>query len=218
MISAVSLEGLFLTGFVPGVLIMAGMCAYAYVWAKRNPGFKQGPDHPVVCVSYADATAYARWRSDHTGRAYRLPTEAEWEYAARRDAPDAVEINPGAKGICRQANVADRALQRARGAPLKAGLCDDGSAYTAAVGTVAEDAQGLHHMLGNVWEWTCSGYDALYEGAEQRCTRPGTTTHRVMRGGSWSDPPGDVRPANRGRLPADHRFANLGFRVAIDPN
>ena len=204
----------------PGCLVFAGGAQWEFQantnW--RQPGFRQSPQHPVVCVSFADASAYAQWLGEQSGLPYRLPTEAEWEYAARSDAPAPLSSGDTSSGeICRFANAADRSMARQLKQPLKNGQkCDDGSAYTAAVGSLDQRRRGLSDMLGNVWEWTCSDYDGAYGGAERRCADAFSGAQKAVRGGGWSDPPAQVRIANRGRLPGEYRYANLGFRVALD--
>ena len=153
---------------------------------------------PVINVSWHDATAYARWLSGETGRRYRLPTEAEWEYAARAGTETAY---PWGNSVGR-----DRAN------------CDGcGSRWdntrTAPVGLFEANAWGLHDTVGNVWEWTCSEYDEGYGGAEDHCAS-GSAGRRVIRGGSWFSHPRWVRSADRyGNGTALRNFL-LGFRLA----
>ena len=140
-----------------------------------------------------------------------MPTEAEWEYAARAGAATRYywgnDIDP------RQANFSDR--NDPTGASI--GTLDDGQAITAPAGTYQPNVLGLRDMAGNVWEWTCSDYDPTYSGKELRCSnqRP-TEGLRVVRGGSWNSGAGDLRSAKRMPRKANHRDATTGFRVIME--
>ena len=92
--------------------------------------------------------------------------------------------------------------------------CDDGHVHTAPVGSFRVTLYGLHDMLGNVWEWTCSSYDPAYRSAERHCSSDGR--NGVVRGGSWSNSPRWVRAAARFENQADARFDLVGFRLAHD--
>ena len=124
-----------------------------YSWS--DPGFAQGDDHPVVNVSWNDAQAMAQWLSKTEHRKYRLPTEAEWEYAARAGTRTRYHNGDDPQGLAQVANTFD-----ARAAPFWSGFArhatkgDDGYAFTAPVAAFAPNAFGLHDMHGNVWEWT----------------------------------------------------------------
>ena len=181
----------------------------------RSPGFVQGDDHPVVCVSRNDAIGYAKWLSERIGRNYRLPTEAEWEYAARAGAgaPRAWGNDPG--DACIWANVGDHSLYRHFPEwPWTIHACEDGYAHTAPIGSFRANRHGVHDMAGNVWEWTCSSYDAAYRGAEHRCATGARSG--VVRGGSWSNSPRWVRSAARFESRVNAQFDLVGFRLAHD--
>ena len=157
-------------------------------------------DRPVINVTWGDATAYARWLSEETGERYRLPTEAEWEYAARAGTETAYPWG-------------DRVGHNK-------GNCDGcGSRWddkqTAPVGSLEANAWGLHDTAGNVWEWTCSEYYEGYGGAEKRCVTE-SAGRRVLRGGSWNAIPWWVRSANRFWFVAGFRNNYLGFRLVQD--
>ncbi len=175
----------------------------------RNPNFKQGDDHPVVCVSWNDAQAYVKWLSQETSQSYRLPTEAEWEYAARAGTTTARYWGDDPDQACRYANVADQTLGWT---PMH--NCRDGYTYAAPVGRFQPNAWGLKDMLGNVWEWICSAYDKDYSGAEQKCAKKDTTGPLAVRGGSWGNGPAWVRSASRGGLDPAYRSYDRGFRLA----
>ena len=181
----------------------------------RIPGFAQTEDHPVACVSRDDAMAYAKWLSQRHGRQYRLPTEAEWEYAARAGVRQSRHWGDEPDEGCRWANIGDRSLHRHYPDwSWTIHACDDGYVHTAPVGSFRENGYGVHDMMGNVWEWTCSPYDADFRGKEYRCTlEPGGA---VARGGSWSNSPRWVRSAGRFATRSDVRFDLVGFRLAHD--
>ena len=181
----------------------------------RDPGYAQRDDHPVACVSRDDAQAFARWLSERTGRSYRLPTEAEWEYAARAGTGGARFWGDDPGGACAWANVGDDALRRRyREWTWTTHPCDDEFTNTAPVGSFRANRHGLHDMMGNVWEWTCSAYDSAYRGAEHRCAA--SAGAGVVRGGSWSNSPRWVRSAARFENGAGTRLDLLGFRLAHD--
>jgi formylglycine-generating enzyme required for sulfatase activity len=183
----------------------------------RNPGFAQTDRDPVVCVSWKEAKAYTRWLSAKTGQNWRLPTEAEWEYAARAGTTTRRYWGDSADEGCAHANVADQALKRALGTE-PAVNCDDGFVHTAPAGSLRPNAWGLHDMLGNAWEWTedCwhEGYggapedgSAHIEAGEADCVR------RVNRGAGWNSNPRNVRSSNRGNYAGVYRYNIIGFRV-----
>ena len=183
-----------------------------YHW--KSASFKQGDDHPVVCVSWNDAMAYTEWLSRETGQSYRLPTEAEWEYAARAGTTSARYWGDDPKQACMYANVYDQNSKRANNFGLKAHDCDDGWAQTAPVGAFQANAWKLSDILGNVWEWTCSFYDEDYGGAEKKCIYKETKVSLAVRSGSWNYEPVWVRSAKRGRRDPHDRNDTLGFRLA----
>ena len=183
----------------------------------RSPGFSQSDEHPAVCVSWDDARAYARWLSDETGRDYRLPSEAEWEYAARAGTSTSRYWGDGSSSQCGYANGADAAGGYRSEHPTSRVSCNDGRAFTAPVGTFAGNRFGIFDMLGNVWEmvedcWHDSYSDAPSEG--RAWTSGGDCSRRVSRGGSWRTGPRALRAAHRSTASPSYRDANIGLRVA----
>lgn len=168
---------------------------------------------PVIHVSWQDAMAYAEWLSQQTGARYRLPTEAEWEYAARARTMTSRYWGDDSDQGCAYANAADL-----DGKQLFVGWtamqCHDGHIYTAPTGSYRSNDFGLHDMAGNVLEWTCSLYDKNSGNAPaQSCEAMAGEREFVIRGGSWNDDPRDVRSADRHRSPPDYRSYFLGFRL-----
>lgn len=183
-----------------------------------NAGFTQAGNHPAVCVSWDDAVAYAAWLSDKTGFQYGLPSEAEWEYAARAGRTTTWPWgNDVPSGGCAFANGLDRTGDKDNPGN-GASDCDDGVSFTAPVGSFAANGFKLHDMLGNAWEWVTDCYHPTYDGApadgsawvEAGCER------RVARGGSWLENPWDMRLARRYAVPPDGRENIIGFRLARD--
>ncbi len=200
----------------------------------KDPGFPQTDDHPVVCVSWDDAAAYANWLSSKTGKKYRLPSEAEWEYAARGGTATARWWGDAVDGACTYANVGDLDagdgpyLWGKTGAPvtydLKGGerlvRCRDGYVFTAPVERYKPNAYGLYDMLGNAWEWVADCRHDTYAGAPtdgsawDAAASQCISGFRVNRGASWAHFPWGIRAALRNTNPADSRFYTQGFRIA----
>ena len=192
-------------------------------WAERsgrswrNPGFSQGEEHPVVCVSWEDARAYVGWLSRKTGEGYRLLSESEWEYVARAGTSTSRYWGESEAGQCRHANGADRALKsRYRDWEWKTASCDDGYIHTSPVGRYTRNGYGLYDVLGNVWEWTRDCWNGSYDGAPTGggAWESGDCSRRVLRGGSWVSVPRNLRSAFRSGDDAGDRSSNFGFRVA----
>ena len=199
---------------------MNGCEVYDGTWHRQpdanwnNPGFAQTSYHPVTCVSWSDAVAYAQWLSTKSGHAYRLPSAAEWEYASRAgvDAPRPWDAN--LSGACAYANVADAsAAQRYPG--WKVLNCDDGYVNTSPVGSFQANAFGLSDMLGNVFQWT---QDCWQAGNDQppsdgSARMQGDCNEHELRGGSWFSNPKLVTASHRNRFATDYRTSSVGFRL-----
>jgi formylglycine-generating enzyme required for sulfatase activity len=189
----------------------------------RNPGFPQTQRDPVVCVSWDDARAYVEWLSQITGKEYRLPSESEWEYAARARTTTARYWGEDRDKACVYANVADVTTAdrfKFDKTPNNIFMCSDGYGYTAPVGQFLPNAFGLYDVLGNVWEWmgdcwapdlSVAPLNGAYRGT---ATHPGDCTKRVTRGGAWHFHPRFVRASTRFWAYWGYRHDTLGFRVA----
>ncbi len=170
---------------------------------------------PVVCVSWQDAKAFAQWLNEKEGVSqYRLPTEAEWEFAAR-SGPKQYKFSWG-NGIpvARMGgNIADEEFK------LMFPSIDtwpgyyDGHVFSAPVGFYLPNEFGLCDMTGNVWEWCEDWYDDYAPGPQTDPVGPPTGSRRVLRGGSWKEIPRYVRAANRTRYEPDYKSADTGFRL-----
>ena len=167
-----------------------------------DEGWGRG-ERPVINVSWKDARAYARWLSEQTGHSYRLPTEAEWEFAAR-------------------AGSGKRFWWGNEVGEARANCFDCGSEWsgreTAPVGSFAASSYGVSDMAGNVMEWVQDCYRSSYTDAapDGRAVETGDCTARVVRGGSYSSPADSLRSAGRDERASQLRLDNLGFRVARD--
>lgn len=178
-----------------------------------NPGFTQSPMHPVTCVSFADATAYAQWLSARSGHVYRLPSASEWEFAARSGTDEAAPWGRDSGRACTFANVADQS-----GSLVYPGWqtfdCSDGYVATAPVGSFKANAFGLNDMLGNVFEWVRDCWVDDYTRAPANGDAvQGNCSVREARGGSWFTQPAYVRASYRNRFDAGLRSTAVGFRI-----
>jgi len=151
----------------------------------RTPGFAQADDHPVVCVSWNDAQAYANWLSQRTGARYRLPQAREWQLLAQ---------SAGAGTACGAANITHRNGKSAN--------CDDGYAQTAPVGRFEATAPGLYDIAGNVSQWL----DGCAKGNAKGC-------EHAFRGSSWRDDDSESNLERSGSSGGDMGYATVGFRL-----
>jgi len=203
-------------GYNPGTKNLEGPRP-KYTW--RDTGWRQTDRHPVVNVSWNDATAYCKWLSEREGKTYRLPTEAEWEHACRAGTTTRYYFGDADADLKRHANMADQAL-RAKLDPetfRKAGFAawDDGHAFTAPVGSYEANRWGLYDMHGNVSQWCKDCYDEKFfrhsGKADPECTKG---DDRVLRNGAWDDVWRHCRAAYRNWSAPAYRNCNVGFRVA----
>jgi formylglycine-generating enzyme required for sulfatase activity len=185
----------------------------------QNPGFEQTDEHPVVIVSWNDAQAFIAWLSRKEGKTYRLPTEAEWEYACRAGTKSRYFVGDHPEGLAAVGNVADGTLNEKypnwNQLPI---ATRDRFVYTAPVGQFEPSRFWLYDMHGNVHEWCSDGYDAEYYKRSPVDDPPGSSraAHRVYRGGSWMNSPQNVRSAHRHAGTPGFRSGDLGFRLARD--
>ena len=185
-----------------------------YSWL--NPGFPQGDDSPVVNVTWNDAIAMAEWLSRSEGRRYRLPTEAEWEYACRAGTRSRYYSGDDPASLLGTANTfdADAAVNWPQW--RKMGLqAHDGFTFTAPVASLKPNAFGLYDMIGNVWEWTADWYDENYYARSPAIdpTGPADGNVRVRRGGSWHTWPFYTRCSFRNWNTATTRYTLVGVRL-----
>ncbi|MDR6886023.1 MULTISPECIES: formylglycine-generating enzyme family protein [Variovorax] len=185
-----------------------------YSW--RNPGFVQGDDHPVVNVTWNDAMALAAWLSKTEGRRYRLPTEAEWEYACRAGTRSRYSSGDEPRSLLGVANVFD--ANSARHWPRWQQMAvdgDDGYAFTAPVGSFAPNRWGLYDMHGNAWEWVADWHGDKYYAQSPVDDPQGPTEGevRVRRGGSWHTWAFYARAAYRNWNAPDTRYTLVGIRL-----
>jgi formylglycine-generating enzyme required for sulfatase activity len=175
--------------------------AARYAWHDGAPPDDHG-SHPVVLVRYEDAAAYCRWLTDESGQLVRLPTEAEWEKAARGGIsgfryPWGNDIDPSRGNF-----LADPAAKRQRG--------------TRPTGTYPPNGYGLYDMAGNVWEWVSDWYGRNYYAAGEAVDPrgPQSGTLRIVRGGAWvNDDVLMLRCAYRHKVPPDTYAYSIGFRI-----
>ncbi len=184
-------------------------------WQDAGPG----DDGPATCVSFADATAYVQWLAAKTGARYRLPSEAEWEFAARAGSRELRPWGDAAEDGCDAANTYDLVAESGFRLGWPAARCRDGHGDLAPVGQFAANAFGLQDMIGNAREWVQDCATDSYVG-RPRDARAwewiGGCGERIQRGGSWLTPPDESRSASRSAAPAGERTADAGFRVARD--
>ncbi|MBX3703916.1 MAG: formylglycine-generating enzyme family protein [Steroidobacteraceae bacterium] len=176
-------------------------------------------DHPVTCVSFTDAQAYVQWLARKTGARYRLPSEAEWEYAARAGSVTSRPWGDDAASGCQFANVYDLTADGHYRLGWTPAGCRDGYPDLAPVGRFGANRFGLHDMIGNVREWVQDCATGSYEGrpTDARAWEwLGGCRERVLRGGSWRTPTGFARSAHRDGAAAEDRADDTGFRVALD--
>jgi formylglycine-generating enzyme required for sulfatase activity len=206
---------------------------HSYVWngeeweKKLGINWRHGADgslqadkrHPVINVSHNDALAFCGWLSKREGRTYRLPTEAEWEYAAGNGGAHTKYSWGRSSGQGVSGNVADETGAKINNwtrsdANIFMGYTD-GFGTTAPVGQFSVNTFGLFDMTGNVWEWCGDWYGQDYYASSGATnpTGPSTGSYRVLRGGSWNDSPQFSRVAYRNSPAPSYRASIVGFRV-----
>lgn len=194
-----------------------------------SPAIAPSDAHPVMCVSWDDAHAYLRWLSEQTGKRFRLPSEAEWEYAARAGSSARYPFGDDPAQLCKHANVFDRstkaAIARLTGKSTRTEIaCDDQAELTTVVGMYAANAFGLHDMLGNVGELVEDCQHLTYERAPgdgtawtNACAAFHGGAMVIHRGGSYNAGQIGAGPAFRGHAGKENRSSlGEGFRIAED--
>lgn len=185
-----------------------------YSWA--NPGFAQGDSHPVLNVTFQDALAMSAWLSQKEGATYRLPTEAEWEYACRAGTQTRYPNGNDPQRLPEIANVFD--AKTAEGWPqwrAQAIQRADGHVFTAPVGSYQPNAFGLFDMVGNAWEWVSDRHadDYYAQSPVDDPQGPAAGGVRVRRGGSWHTWPLYARCSYRNWNSETTRYTLLGMRL-----
>lgn len=172
------------------------------------------PQMPVVNVSWKDAVEFASWLSQKSGQQYRLPTEAEWEFAARAGSEKSRFWGNDADKACGYANVADMTAKKHR-PKWTAFHCDDKHATAAPVGSFKANSLGVYDVLGNAWEWCQDVYnnEAYTKLPQDDPLYSGSGEYRVMRGGGWSNGPLGIRCSHRVGLSPDFGHHALGIRL-----
>ncbi|MGA1840150.1 MAG: SUMF1/EgtB/PvdO family nonheme iron enzyme, partial [bacterium] len=184
-------------------------------WKCDTKGkLQKNKEHPVIHVSWNDATEYCRWLSDRSNITFRLPTEAEWEYACR--AGTKTPFNTGDNLTTDQANYDGNF-------PYKSNPKGKYIGRTTPVGSYRPNSWGLYDMHGNIWEWCMDWHSQEYydeckkKGIVENPEGPETGSHRVLRGGSWLADAPDCRSALRGSTDPVNRRGSIGFRLVFVP-
>jgi formylglycine-generating enzyme required for sulfatase activity len=179
--------------------------------APRSKGLSlnQTPSDPVVCVNWDDAHAFLAWLAGKTGKPYRLPSEAEWEYAARSGSTTA---RPWGEQLTR--SDANYGSDPCCGAFASG---QDKWLYTSPVGSFPANRFGLYDMIGNVWQWTADCGNDTYAAAPNDASAwtTGDCSTRIIRGGAWFQGPESSRSASRAADGKTLRRTDIGFRVAL---
>ncbi len=193
-------------------LLDGGQFGQAPDFTWRDCGLQLTDEHPVLNVSWNDAIAFCKWLSTKEGAEYRLPSEAEWEYACRGGTVTPFFCGKDVASIEKYANVADASLAaKAPGLPWAAPF-DDGIAYVAKIGQYQSNGYGLYDVYGNAQEWCADRFSFLQPlGREPE----DDFVMRTIRGGNWFNDPFRGSSASRSGAPPEHRMSLIGFRVAM---
>ncbi len=188
-------------------------------WDKPNIPSSPGARHPATCLDWHDAMNYAAWLAKRTGQPYRLPSEVEWEYAAKAGSSTLRSWGNSADQGCAYANVNDRRTAARYPLAWTVVNCDDGFADVAPVGSLKPNAFGLYDMIGNVWEWIedCAGLTYVGRPTQQRAwVWDGGCKRRIQRGGGWITGPERSRSGMHSDGDDQDRADFAGMRVARD--
>ena len=185
-----------------------------YCW--QNAGFEQTDEHPVANLSWNDAVEYCKWLSKKEGKTYRLPTEAEWEYACRAGTTTRYYSGDDPETLAKVGNVVNATAQEKFPDWTWTIKASDGYVFTAPVGKFKPNSFGLYDMHGNAWQWCADWYGAEYYAKSpiDDPAGPDFGNVHVLRGGSWCRWPLSSRSATRCRYSPDFRYGYAGFRVA----
>ena len=188
-----------------------------YTW--RNPGFDQTDEHPVVNVSWNDAVAFCEWLSKQEGRQYRLPTEAQWEYACRAGTKGRFSSGDDPESLTTVGNVADGTMKAKYSRRTGTISARDGYVYTAPIGQFRPNGFGPYDMHGNATEWCADWYGEDYYGKSPADdpSGPSAGSFRVIRGGGWDYDAFYCRSAYRNYSGPTSRRYYIGFRVVGAP-
>ena len=206
--------------------VIEGKRKYGTGW--YTPKFLQTPEHPIVRVTWNDAMAFCEWLSKKENQKYRLPTEAEWEFACRAgtttlwscgDDYTALQ-DTGHVSDAIRATIASRYHPRSQNDSPAGFVLLDGYLHTAPSREFHANPFGLHDMHGNVWEWCADGYDPRYYATSSPTDPAGATSasNRSLRGGSWYTPVRSTVSAYRLEMPPASVTADIGFRVVREIN
>jgi formylglycine-generating enzyme required for sulfatase activity len=181
----------------------------------EHPGYEVTGSHPAVCISWHEAQSYVAWLQRRTGKPYRLPTEAEWEYAARAGTATRYSFGNDENTLCVYARFADLNSQFGWHDACHSEVVAYGAAP---VGSLKPNLWGIYDMHGNVWEWvedcwTPNPLEIPVDGSA--FSRPGNCEMGVMRGGSFSSSSLMVRSAIRSPMRTAQHYFNVGLRVAL---
>ena len=186
----------------------------------RHPGFPQDDNHPAVCISYNDAAAYAAWLAKRTGKPYRLPSDAEWEYAARAGSEtpwywgEAPETGCGIANILSDGTIAKLLAPKSMANRL---ACSSGRSFTVPVKSFPPNAFGVYDTAGNAFEWVadCNNPDNRGAHRDGSARMTGDCSRHYLKGGAFNTPLWLTRAAVRGApISPDLRMFSMGFRVA----
>ncbi|MFZ4747048.1 MAG: formylglycine-generating enzyme family protein [Sphingomonas sp.] len=183
----------------------------------RKPGFPRtvSDDQPVSCVDWFEARSFAAWLSAKTGHTYRLPSEAEWEYAAKAGTQTLRYWGDDPDLACDYANTFDQTGRESYPLAWDAAQCRDGQPDLAPVGRYRPNGFGLYDMIGNVWEWVedCSSNSYVGRPKDERAWVWEGCKRRIQRGGSWMTAPARSRSAYHGDGRPGDRAVFFGFRL-----
>jgi formylglycine-generating enzyme required for sulfatase activity len=186
-----------------------------FTW--RNWGAPQTDSHPVVNVSWNDAMAFCAWLTGEEDRSYRLPSEAEWEYACRAGTTTRNYNGDDSERLVEIANVSDRVAKDLFTDWISTNA-DDGFAFTSPVGQFQANRFGIYDMIGNAWEWCADWHDVSYYRVSPPTdpTGPSTGLYRVQRGGCWAVEILNCRSSARSWNSPKRMYCTVGFRVACE--